>query len=123
MSGSRGLSVERIMEQLNGSPQYLGTIAVTTANSISNLSGAIRPGDRLLLIADAACYVLAGDSATVPSTVLTASNGVVLAASEKFYMTLSDGANTPGKYNTKDEAWVQAITASGTANLRVFRLV
>jgi hypothetical protein len=123
MTGSRGLNVHQIMEQLNGSPQYLGTIQSTGANVISNLSGAIRPGDRLLVQPDASGFILGADNATTPTTVNSATTGLRIDALEKFYITLSD-INTPARGGLiADESWLQWISVSGTTNLKVWRLV
>ena len=122
MSGSRGLAVAQIMEQLNGSPQYLGTIQSTGSNVISSLSSVIKPGDRLLVQPDAAGYILAADASSSPTVTNSSSNGVKLAADEKFYITLATN-QTPNKINTADEGWLQWISGSGTANLKVWRLV
>lgn len=122
MSGSRNLNVHQIMEQLNGSPQYLGTIQSAGTNVISNLSSAIRAGDRLLVQPDAAGYVLAADAAASPSTTNSSTTGLKLLADEKCYLTLA-GASTPGKANNTAEAYLQWISASGTTNLKVWRLI
>lgn len=123
MTGSRGLNVHQIMEQLNGSPQYIGTIQSTGTNVISNISSGIRPGDRLLVQPDSAGFILAADNATTPSTVNSSTTGVRVDAFEKFYITLGD-TNTPAKSGLNaDEAWLQWISASGTTNLKVWRLI
>lgn len=122
MSGSRNLGVHQILLQLNGSPQYLGTIQSTGTNVISNLSGAILPGDRLMVVPDVAGYVLGSESATTPATVNSATNGVPVAGLEKVYINLAD-TTTPGYNKATDEAWLQWISASGTTNLKVFRLI
>lgn len=122
MAGSRGLSVAQIMEQLNGSPQYLGTIQSTGSNVISNLSSLIQPGDRLLVQPNAAGYVLAADSSSSPTVTNSSTTGVRLAANERFCITLATN-QTPNKINTEDEGWLQWISSSGTANLKVWRLV
>lgn len=122
MSGSRGLNEVQTLAQLNGSPQYIGTIQSTGTNVISNLTNAILPGDRLLIVPDAAGYYQASESAASPATVNSAVNGVPLAATEKAYILLAD-RTTPGYNKATDEAYVQWISSAGTTNLKVFRIL
>lgn len=121
MSGSRGLNEAQTLAQLNGSCQYLGTIQSTGANVVSNIGGLILPGDRLLIVPDAAGYYQAGEAAS-PAVTNSAVNGVPLAAAEKAYILLAD-RTTPGYNKATDEAYIQWISASGTTNLKVFRIL
>lgn len=108
-------SVSQVLGELNGSPRYLGTLAVTTAAQASNFSNAegFGPGVQLLVQSDAACLVLGGIS--TPS--ITAANGVALQAGQTFYLRLR--VPKPGR-GLAGETHIQAITASGTANLKIW---
>lgn len=116
-SRGRGLSIQNLWEQQNGSPQYLGTIQSTGTNVISNISSKIKQGDCLLVQSDAAGYVQGGDNATTPTVVNSASNGVFIDVQEKFFIRLRSDESVQ---NTNGEAYLQFISASGTANLRVW---
>jgi hypothetical protein len=117
--GDRSLPMDQHFEKINGSPQYLGTIQSTGSNVISNLSSAIQKGYRLLVQPDATGYLLASDSATVPTTVNSATTGVKLSGDEKFYICLKSDLK-PG--SSDGEGWLQWISGSGTTNLKVWRL-
>lgn len=110
-------SVSQVLGELNGSPRYIGTLAVTTTGQSSNFSNAARfgPGVQLLVQADAACLVLGGVSVSDIST----ANGVALQAGQTFYLRLRVGK--PG-IGLAAETHIQAITASGTANLKVWMM-
>lgn len=114
--------VSRLFEEINGSPTYVGTQAVTaTVSSFTVVAGA-----RYILQPDAALYIQPGATGqrtkqaglTVPT--LTASNGLKLAADEKFYICMMD-AQQPGQ-GAAAQTTIQMITAAGTANCRVFRI-
>lgn len=111
-------SVSQVLGELNGSPRYLGTLAVTTTGQASNFSNAPRfgPGAQLLVQADAACFILGGTSGTAN---ITTGNGVALQAGQTFYIRLRSpkfGVGLAG------ETHIQAITATGTANLKVWMM-
>jgi len=112
MNGARGLGISQQFEQINGSPQYIGTIQSTGANVISNITSLIRPGDRLLLQPDAVGYFHGADSPSTPTVTNSSTTGVKLASDEKAYICLRS-----------EETHLQWISASGTTNLKVFRLV
>lgn len=118
--GDRGLPIDQHFEKINGSPQYLGTIQSTGTNVISNLTSLIKKGYKLMVQPDAAGYILGSDNASTPTTTNSATTGVKLAADEKYYICLkSDSA-----YGSPDgEGWLQWISASGTTNLKVWRIV
>ena len=122
-TSGRGLGIHQQFEQINGSPAYLGTIQSTGTNVISNLSGAIVKGMRLMVQPDAAGYVLGANHATTPfapCVTQTAANGVKVAADEKFYLCLDDDDNK--QHNINGESFLQWISVSGTTNLKVFQL-
>lgn len=110
-------SVNQILGELNGSPRYVGTLAVTTSAASTNFSGAARfgPGVQLLVQADAACLILGG----VSTPDITTANGVALQAGQTFYLRLR--VRKPG-IGLAAETHIQAITASGTANLKVWMM-
>lgn len=99
---SRGGDIARQFEGINGSPQYLGTIQSTGTNVISNLSGAIRKSMRLMVQPDAAGYIMPANAPVTPTTpnvTNSATNGVKLAADEKFYICLSQDDNVQSAQN------------------------
>lgn len=107
-----------LLGSLNGSAIYLGTISATT--TAANFTTGLASGMTIMLQAVGDVYVLPcsptsmHEGATIPT--ITSSNGILLADGEKFMMTLPDvavGGPT---------ASVQAITASGTASVKVFKL-
>lgn len=110
-------SVSQVLGELNGSPRYLGTLSVTTSAQSSNFSNAPQfgPGTQLMVQADAACYVLGG----VSTPDITAANGVLLSAGQTFYIRLR--APKPGRA-LAGETHIQAITGTGTANLKVWMM-
>ena len=80
---ARGLGIDKSFEQMNGSPQYLGTIQSTGTNVISSLTGVITKGMRLLVQPDAAGYISPGNHASAPAApnvVNSSTTGVKLAA-------------------------------------------
>lgn len=110
-------SVSQVLGELNGSPRYIGTLAVTTSAQSSNFTNTARfgPGAQLLVQADAACFVLGG----VSTPDITTANGVQLQAGQTFYIRLRApkfGVGLAG------ETHIQAITATGTANLKVWMM-
>lgn len=120
---ARGLGIDKSFEQMNGSPEYLGTIQSTGTNVISNLSGAITKGMRLMVQADAAGYINPANHATTPVTpnvTNSAVNGVKLAADEKYFIGLAADDNLANAIN--GESYLQWISGSGTTNLKVWRL-
>lgn len=111
-------SVSQVLGELNGSPRYLGTLALTTSGQASNFANTPRfgPGAQLLIQADAACLVLGGTSGV--SDISTA-NGVALQAGQTFYLRLR--SPKPG-IGLAGETHIQGITATGTANLKVWMM-
>lgn len=118
-SRSRGLGIHQLFEQMNGSPQYLGTIQSTGTNVISNLSSAIKQGDRLLVQPDAAGYCLGSNHATTPTVTNSSTTGVYVEANEKFFIGLVPDESSQ---NTNGEKWLQWISVTGTTNLKVWLL-
>lgn len=98
-----------------GSPAFLGVIDATTTSKrqdqattpFSNTTPFLAE-KTLLIHASAACFVLPVTSAT---GTVTASNGVPLLADEKAVITMKP-----------DDAYLAVITASGSANLKVWEL-
>lgn len=122
-SQGRGGGQAQQFEQINGSPQYLGTIQSTGTNVISNLSGLITKGMRLLVQPDAAGYIMPANHATVPfapNVTNSAVNGCKIIVDEKFYILLATDDNAA--YNLNGEAFIQWMSVVGTTNLKVWRL-
>lgn len=109
-AGLRTAGETDLIRGLNGSPVYLGRISATTSakNNADTTAFTIPAGSLLLIIPSAAVKVLGDANATED---ITTTNGVPLAASEKFYLLLRS-----------DQAFLQAITASGTSDVDVWRL-
>lgn len=109
-AGTRTADQTDLIRGLNGSPVYLGRIAATTSakNNADATAFTIPPGSLLLIISSAAVSVLGDKDATED---VTATTGVPLAANEKFYLLLRS-----------DQAYLQVITPSSTANVDVWRL-
>lgn len=108
---TRETTETRLMLALNGRPTYLGRISATTSakNNTSATAFAIPDDAKVLLICvDAAVRILPDIDTT---TDITTSNGVPLQANTCFWMILK----------TVD-VYLQAITATGTANVDVWRL-
>lgn len=108
------ISLAAVPALVNGAPVFLGVTDVTTTAKTNAEAttpyGTTGLTDKALLIqASAECYV--GVTATSTGDVTTA-NGVKLAADERVIVLMS--ATYP---------YLVAITASGTANLRVWELV
>lgn len=104
---SRFLGTAGLTAALNGVPTYLGTIAASTTSKTQATTAVpftIPTGVLLLLVADAAVVFTVGSS-------VTATTGIPLAATEKWTTALRQSSTG-----------LAAITASGTANLLVFRL-
>lgn len=116
----RNLSIQQEFAALNGSPQYLGTIQSTGPNVISAISAAIHKGDQLMVQPDADGYILGGDHATTPTVVNSATAGVKVVADEKYYLCLK-ADDSPSNQN--GEGYLQWISATGTTNLKVWRMV
>ncbi len=89
----RKLSQNQLMRALNGSPRYLGEIISTTVktNADTAVPFTIKAGSLLLLIPSAAVQVLPG---FLPAVTCTTTNGITLAASEKFYLLLRSDITT-----------------------------
>lgn len=111
--GLRPGETAKDLEALNGVPSLLGTILVTTSSLSNGTTGTpfnnttpYLTGKVLLLQPDAACFVMFGSTS---ATALVTS--VKLAADEKFYVMMG-----------RDTGFVAAITATGTANLRVYEM-
>ena len=101
----------RLTMALNGRPTYLGRISATTTakNNADATAFDIPAAARLLLVcSDAAVKILPDTDVTEDITTAT---GVPLAASACWWMTLN-----------ADDKYLQAITATGTANVDVWRL-
>lgn len=63
---ARGLGIAQSFTQINGSPQYLGTIQSTGTNVISNISGTLKKGMQLLVQPDADGYISPANHASAP---------------------------------------------------------
>lgn len=109
-AGLRNADQTRLIQGLNGSPVYLGRISATTSakNNADTTAFTIPAGSLLLIVSSAAVSVLGDNDATED---VAATTGVPLAANEKFYMLLKS-----------NQAYLQAITPSSTANVDVWRL-
>lgn len=116
----RGLDTFQILQQLNGSPQYLGTIQSTGSNVISDITALIKKGDRLMVQPDAPGYILGANASSSPLVTNSATTGVKLQADEKYYICLMDDSSAG---SDDGEDYVQWISATGTTNLKVWRLV
>jgi hypothetical protein len=101
--------------KLSGTPVLLGTIVATTtknnhdtATPFNNTNGGLA-GKTLCIQADAACYVAFGTTNAVTAT----SANFALAAGQSIglYMSALHGYG-----------WIACLSASGTANLKVFEL-
>jgi hypothetical protein len=97
-----------------GSPAFLGVIDVTTtskrqdqATAAFSTSGTALASKTLLVHASAACFI----APVASSGTVTAANGVPLGADEKAVITM-----------LPSDTHLAAITASGTANLKVWEL-
>ena len=109
MANDRLLGQHDLLKALNGHPTYVGTITSTgsdTTNANTATPFTLEAGGLYLLQANAALYFLPG------STAVTANNGIKLAADGDMFYLLLD----------KDTTTLRAISASGTTNLKVFRL-
>jgi hypothetical protein len=101
----------RLLLALNGRPTYLGRIsATTTAKNNADATAFVVPQDAkvLLVCASAAVKILPDTDATED---ITTANGVPVAASGCWWLTLKE-----------TDTHLQAITASGTADVDVWRL-
>jgi len=94
-AGDRGLDVSGVVKALNGSPSYLGTVAVHDGGSTNNWTtplpdaGAITPfdagfGNLLLIQCDQATLLKPGNSSTQATA-----TGVKVDTDEKFYLMLT----------------------------------
>lgn len=123
-------SIHQLFSEINGVPTYVETVtsngSAATSSGKANAAGTgSAKGLRLLVQPDAACYIKVGattetgvDGAAVPT--VTAANGLKLAADEKFFLCLTeDNFPTQGLVGMTK---IQVISASGTANLKIFRL-
>ena len=120
---ARGLGIDKSFEQMNGSPEYLGTIQSTGTNVISNLSGAITKGMRLMVQPDAVGYISPANHDTTPvapNVTNAIANGVKLAADQKYYIGLAADDNVANGIN--GQSYIQWISGSGTTNLKVWRM-
>lgn len=110
----RAQPTHRLMSALNGSPQYQESIsagAVSTARNATAFSG----GEMIMLQSDVDFYVRAGTAATE----VTSANGVKVAADEKFVLILRDG----DRDSALKETHLACLSTSGTATIKVFKLV
>ena len=99
--------IAKITEALNGSPVYMESISATSGSSTTNAT-AFNGGEVLLIQPTANVYVIAGTS----TVTVTSSNGVLVEANEKFYLTL-----------TSTQTHVAARTGSGSATVAIFKMV
>lgn len=117
---SRLSDASAILESLNGSPTYLGTItgvggtAVTAAST--GVTFTIPAGQRILLQGDTNFYFLPTPSVTTDgqastAVVVTADNGVLVPAGTERTLCLRTVQND-----------VSVISGSGPFNIKVFRL-
>lgn len=104
----RNLSPAQTTVRLNGSPAYVGTITSGGTSSTTLSAGSLTPGCCYVLEADAKCYFAAQTSSA--GTVTTA-NGKQIAADGDFYVWLKS-----------DQTHIAVISASGTANVKVFKM-
>lgn len=109
-AGMRTADLTSLVRGLNGNPVYLGRIAVTTSakNNADTTAFTIPSGSLLCMYASAAVRVLGDNDATES---VTATTGFPVAATTVFCMLLRS-----------DQAYLQAIAASGTADLDVWRM-
>jgi hypothetical protein len=113
--GTKRLENWRLIEAVNGSITFLGTIVSagtainnhTTASAFNNTGDALG-GKVLLLQATAALYLLPGTSNAAS---VTSTNGVKLGADERVIVTMSGS-----------QGWLAQIPVSGSANLKVWEL-
>jgi len=110
MAYSRELGTTKLVASLNGAPKYLGTIASTTVktNADTAVPFTIPDGQVLLLQADAACHFLPTNSPQQAQPTVTSSNGLKLAADEKYVLVLVTGCT--------------GIQVVGSANVKVWAL-
>lgn len=99
----RGVGVHQILEELNGVPQPIGTIALTT----SNASLSIVPGARYMVQPDTDCWIGVGYVPTATGTTA----GVQVLAGERFYFCARLIDTT-----------LNALVLAGTGNLNVHKL-
>lgn len=106
---------ENLAENLNGSPQYLGTIAAsttttnhTTASPFNNTGDGLA-GKMLLIQPDATCFLR---GVTTNSGTVTTTNGVYVGTNERVIITLKS-----------DEGWLAVLGDGGSVNARVWELV
>lgn len=102
------------MGELNGDPTLLGTLT-STGSAVTEASTAvpftIPKGKVLLLQVDAAGYFITSGAPDSAATTVTATNGIYLAANERYVLGLRD-----------ERASLSWISATGTAKCRVFQL-
>lgn len=101
----------RLTLALNGRPTYLGRIsATTTAKNNADATAFDIPADaRVLLICSSAAVKILPDTDVTED--ITTANGVPVAANGCWWMILKTA-----------DVYLQAITASGTADVDVWRL-
>lgn len=104
----RLLDQRQFVVTLNGSPTYVGTIQSTGTTTTTLSAGALTPGRTYLLQADAKAYFAPQTSSA--GTVTTA-NGTLIGADGSFVVCLK---------NTQTH--IAVISATGTANVKVFLL-
>jgi hypothetical protein len=122
---SRASTMASKFGMVNGCPSYLGTISATT--TAASFTTSLTPDCVVFVQPDADCYILVGaaasrlqDGSTVPT--VTSSNGVKILADEKYFIALPDLDNSYGIAGQITPA-IQAITSSGAASVRVFKLL
>lgn len=124
-------AIHQLFSEINGVPTYVETVqstgaaATSTGYATSAGSGTTAKGLRLLLQPDAVCYIKVGAVGDVgldgiAVTAVTSANGMKIAADEKFFLCLPED-NFP-RQGITGLTKIQVISASGTANLKVFRL-
>ena len=115
-------AIHQLFSEINGIPTYIETVQSTGTAATSNT---LPRGARLLVQADAACYIRVGATTEVgidgvAVTAVSSTNGLKLAADEKFFLCLNED-NFP-KQGIAAILKIQVISVSGTVNLKVFRL-
>jgi hypothetical protein len=114
--GLRSATASSMLVRSQGLPKYLGTIDATTtsktnaqATSAFGNTGTFLKRKMLLIQVSAACSIL---PVTASNGTVTTGTGVDLAANERVIITLDD-----------DHGYIAAITASGTANVKIWELI
>lgn len=109
-AGYRSADLTTLVQGLNGSPRYLGRISAGTSakNNADTTAFSIPAGSLLCIYSSAAVRVLGDTNATED---ITTTNGFPVAATTVWCTLLRS-----------DQAYLQAITASGSADVDVWRM-